>query len=134
MIRHKTPKNSAPRPLSPHLSVYRPQITSVMSITHRITGIILVLGSILLVGWLLALASGPEAFEGYSECMTSFIGYIIMLGWSAAFYYHLCNGLRHLMWDIGSGMDDMEQVRRSGMITLACAGGLTLITWIMMIF
>jgi len=92
------------RPLSPHLQVYKPQITSMMSIFHRITGIILAGGAMLLVLWLLALARGPEVYE-HAQCVaTSVIGQVVIFGWVFCFFYHLLNGLRHMVWDTGRGL------------------------------
>ena len=90
---------SGSRPLSPHLQVYRPQWTMVLSISHRITGVGLSLGTLLLVYWLAAAAAGPEAFETAQEVIGSWIGRLFLFGWTFALFYHLCNGIRHLVWD-----------------------------------
>lgn len=123
--------NRGDRPLSPFMigQYYRPQITSVLSLMHRATGCAMALGAMLLAWWMLALASGPEYFAVADGFMTSFIGHIILLGSTWALCYHLCNGIRHLWWDLGLGFD-MEQVTFSGQITLVASGALTLITWI----
>ena len=92
------------RPLSPHLQIYRPQITSVLSITHRATGIVLSLGAVLLVVWLVSAASGPEAFDVAQACAGSWLGYIFLFGFSVCLFYHLLNGIRHLFWDTGHGL------------------------------
>ena len=92
-----------PRPLSPHLQVYRPQLTSITSILHRITGIGLAVGLLYLVCWLVAAASGLEAFDRLQSFNGSIIGKLLLLGWSVAFFYHLLNGIRHLAWDMGYG-------------------------------
>lgn len=101
------------RPLSPHLSVYRPQITSVLSILHRGTGIVLSLSVLLLVLWLAALSSGPEAFARAEALTGNILVQIVMLGGVFSFFYHLCNGIRHLGWDMGKGLT-IEQTYRSG--------------------
>ncbi len=101
------------RPLSPHLQVYRPQITSVMSILHRISGIVLSFGAFVLTWWLLAVAQGGEAYAGAAECMASTFGKIALFGFSLALVYHLLNGIRHLLWDAGWGFK-LPQVYRSG--------------------
>lgn len=121
--------NRGDRPLSPHLQVYRPQITSVLSIFHRATGCALALGGALLAWWMLALASGAEYFAVADGFLTSWIGHLIMLGSTWALAYHFCNGIRHLWWDLGLGFK-MDQVTFSGQITLVASGALTLMTWI----
>ena len=83
---------SDPRPLSPHLQVYRWQLTSVLSILHRVTGVALTVGTILLVWWLVAAANGPDSFEAAQGFLGSPIGLLLLFGWSVALFYHLCNG------------------------------------------
>lgn len=120
---------NASRPLSPHLQVYRPQITSVLSISHRITGIALSVGTLLLVWWLVAAATGPEAYEDAQEFIGSWFGLLLMSGWTFCFWYHLCNGIRHLVWDTGHGLE-LPQVYLGGYIVVGASIGLTLLTWI----
>ena len=91
------------RPLSPHLGIYRWEITMVSSILNRITGVALAAGTLVLVWWLLAAAAGPAAFALVQEFMISPLGLLALLGWTAALFYHLFAGLRHLAWDIGIG-------------------------------
>lgn len=105
--------NNRARPLSPHLQVYRPQLTSTMSILHRITGIVLSLGAFVLVWWLLAVAQGGEAHVTAAAYMASPLGKLALFGFSFALMYHLFNGIRHLLWDIGWGYE-LPQVYRSG--------------------
>ena len=88
------------RPLSPHLQVYRWQVSNTLSILHRMTGVALSIGAVALVSWLLALAAGQASFLQLSGLFRSLIGQLLLLGWSFAFFYHLCNGIRHLAWDI----------------------------------
>src|SRR5437762_12906859 len=102
-----------PRPLSPHLQVYRWQITMAMSIAHRVTGITLPGGTLLLVWWLVALAMGPDAYGSAQSFIASPIGILMMFGWTAALFYHLANGIRHLFWDVGYGFGT-PTVYRSG--------------------
>ena len=116
------------RPLSPHLQVYRPQITSVLSIFHRLTGIALTLGTIPLVVWLGALAMGPQEFLTLSLWYSSPIGITMLLGWAFCLYFHLINGIRHLFWDIGWGYE-LETVYRSGWTVIVLTAGLTLLTF-----
>lgn len=118
------------RPLSPHLQVYRPQITSVLSILHRITGVLLALGTLHLVTWILAAAHGPEAFAAIQAFTASWLGRLLLFGWTAALFYHLANGVRHLMWDTGFGFEP-AQVTASGWAVLLVATALTALTWLL---
>lgn len=120
--------SSQDRPLSPHLQVYRPQITSVMSILHRLTGIALAVGTLLLVWWLVAAAAGPDSFATAQGFIGSILGRILLFGWSWALFYHLCNGIRHLAWDAGWGFE-LKTVYRSGWLAIAASAALTLIAW-----
>ena len=116
------------RPLSPHLQVYRPQWTSVLSISHRATGVALAFGTLLLVYWLAAAASGPEAFALAQRLIGSIIGQLLLLGWTFALFYHFCNGIRHLFWDAGYGFE-LRNAYRSGLAVLAGSAVLTLLFW-----
>lgn len=118
--------NRGDRPLSPHLSIYRPQWTWVPSITHRATGVFLALGAALASWWLLAAATGPEYFAVADGLMTSLLGDLIMLGSLWALAYHFLNGVRHLWWDMGRGFDPAE-VERSAKLTLAGSVALTVL-------
>ncbi|HCO99868.1 MAG: succinate dehydrogenase, cytochrome b556 subunit [Alphaproteobacteria bacterium] len=117
------------RPLSPHLQVYRPQLTSVLSILHRATGILLTIGTLLLVWWLIAVAAGPTAFDTVQNFIGSIIGQILLLGWCFAFYYHMCNGIRHLVWDTGRGFE-LTAAYTSGWLVVAASVALTAFSWI----
>jgi succinate dehydrogenase / fumarate reductase cytochrome b subunit len=92
-------------PLSPHLQVYKPQLTSVLSITHRGTGVLLTLALLLLPYWLLSIAAGPEAYKALLHHFSAWYGQLLLLGLMFSVYYHLCNGIRHLGWDLGRGLD-----------------------------
>ncbi len=116
------------RPLSPHLQIYRPQLTSILSILHRATGVFLSLGTVLLAGWLVALASGEEAYACADAILKSWFGILCLLGWSYGLFYHLCNGVRHLIWDAGKGLE-IEQVYRSGYVMVAASVILTVAAW-----
>ncbi len=118
------------RPLSPHLQVYRPQITSVLSIAHRATGIVLAAGLLLLLWWLAAAASGPDAFETAQAAAGSFLGRLLLLGWTFALFYHLCNGIRHLFWDMGRGFE-LSTVSLSGWLVVVGAAALTVLAWVL---
>ncbi|MDJ0947353.1 MAG: succinate dehydrogenase, cytochrome b556 subunit [Alphaproteobacteria bacterium] len=117
------------RPLSPHLQVYRPQLTSMLSILHRVTGVALAVGALLLVWWLLAVAAGPDAHATVNGFLISWIGRLLLFGWSFALFYHLCTGIRHLFWDAGLGME-LKQVYASGWTVVAVSLAMTLIAWI----
>lgn len=121
--------NTGNRPLSPHLQVYRPQLTSVLSITHRATGVVLSIGTLLLVYWLLALAAGPQAFETARGFFVSWIGRLLLLAMTFSLFFHLCNGIRHLFWDIGKGFE-LKTVYASGKAVVGGALVLTLLSWI----
>lgn len=103
-----------PRPLSPHLGVYRFMYTMATSIAHRISGVVLSVGLVVLVAWLLAAASGAEAYASTAALLSSGFVQLLLAGWLLAFCYHLCNGLRHLGWDLGRGLEKAE-ARRSAM-------------------
>lgn len=105
------------RPLSPHLSIYRPQITSVLSITHRFTGIVLYAGMLALVAWMVLAAYYPTRYAQWHDCVTSPVGRVLLLGWLISFYYHLANGIRHLFWDIGKGYS-LPAATRSGWLVI----------------
>jgi len=120
---------SAQRPLSPHLQVYRWQITMAMSIAHRATGIALSGGAVALVFWLLALANGPDAFEVAQAIAGSWLGYLCLFGWTFCLFYHLATGIRHLVWDMGYGFE-IKQFYASGWLTVVVALGLTVLAWI----
>ena len=116
------------RPLSPHLQVYRPQLTSVLSISHRATGVALGAGSVVLALWLLALAGGPDSFATASAILGSIPGKLLMFLFTYALFYHLCNGVRHLFWDAGYGFE-LETAYASGKAVLAASAVLTVVVW-----
>ena len=120
---------SANRPLSPHLQVYKPQLTSVLSITHRATGVALAVGTLLLVWWLVAAATGESAFADVQAFIGSWFGRLLLFGWSYALFYHLCNGIRHLFWDAGKGME-LDAAYSSGRLVIAASIILTAAVWI----
>lgn len=118
----------AERPLSPHLGIYRWQIANSLSILHRATGVFLSLGALVLVGWVVAVASGYQAYARLNEWLMGPLGALLLLGWTFCFFYHLCNGIRHLAWDIGLGFDK-ERARLTGWLTVGAAVALTLGFW-----
>jgi succinate dehydrogenase / fumarate reductase cytochrome b subunit len=93
------------RPLSPHLGIYRWQITMTMSILHRATGVALAVGSLMLVWWLVAAGIGPDSYGTAHAFLSSGFGQFLLIGWTFSLFYHLCNGIRHLAWDAGWGFE-----------------------------
>ena len=124
-----TPETSRSRPLSPHLQVYRWQITMTMSILHRATGIALAVGAIGLVWWLLAVAAGGESYDRAMACIASPFGLFLLAGFSLSLVYHLLNGIRHLLWDAGWGFE-IPEFYASGWTVIALTVVFTLILWI----
>ncbi|MER0239621.1 succinate dehydrogenase, cytochrome b556 subunit [Fulvimarina sp. MAC8] len=117
------------RPLSPHLTIYKFRPTMAMSIVHRITGGALYFGTILIVWWLAAAASGEEAFETASWFFGSFIGILILMGYSWALFHHALGGIRHFIWDTGHGLSK-ETSTKFAQMTLIGSLGLTVILWL----
>jgi succinate dehydrogenase / fumarate reductase cytochrome b subunit len=117
------------RPLSPHLQVYKPQLTTVLSITHRATGLALAVGTILFVWWLLAAATGADAFSVAQAFWASWIGQLLLLGWTWSLAFHLCNGIRHLFWDAGYGFE-LKTTYASGWTVVTASIVLTVLIWI----
>lgn len=117
------------RPLSPHLQIYRPQITSVLSILHRISGVVLSFGILVLVYWLAAAAAGESAYVSAVGVLGSVFGKLLLFGWTLAFFYHLLNGIRHLVWDSGRGFE-IHEVYRSGWTVVALSLVMTTVFWV----
>ena len=108
------------RPLSPHLGVYKFMYTMSLSILHRITGCAAAVGFLLFVWWLMALASGPAAYASAMSALASPIAKLLLVGFTFSFVYHFCNGIRHLVWDTGRGLE-RAQARRSGAVVVVAA-------------
>ena len=123
------------RPLSPFMFPvwYRFQITSALSILHRLSGIGLAVGSILLAWWLISVAAGGELFEATHSFLVSPIGIVLLFLWSIAFFYHLCNGVRHLAWDAGYGFE-IRTAARSGYAVIVMTALLTVLAWLYVFF
>jgi succinate dehydrogenase / fumarate reductase, cytochrome b subunit len=122
-------KVSAERPLSPHMTIYRPMLSLAMSIVHRITGGALYVGTLLLVWWLVAAASGPGAYAQFQSAAASFPGRIVLFGYTWALLHHMLGGVRHLIWDTGHGFGTAERewlVRANLIGSIA----LTIILWV----
>jgi len=118
------------RPLSPHLGVYKFAYTMALSILHRIMGGALSVGLLVLVWWLLALAQGPDAYAKAVEVLSSWFFKLLLGGWALAFIYHFCNGIRHLFWDAGAGLE-RHQARRSGaFVAVATVVLFALFVWV----
>jgi len=117
------------RPLSPHLQVYRPQLTSVLSITHRGTGVFLSLATLLLVYWLVALAGGSATYATAQAFFGSWFGQLILLACTFSLFYHLCNGVRHLFWDMGVGFE-LPTAYRSGYAVVIVSIVMTVVAWV----
>lgn len=121
------PQNS--RPLSPHLQIYRPMLTMMMSIVHRITGAALYFGTLLLTWWLVALATGPDHFAFVQDVAGSYIGLLVLFGYTWALIHHAIGGIRHLIWDTGRGfnLDGVEWMAR---LNLAGSIVITIVIWV----
>ena len=117
------------RPLSPHLQVYRLPFTALTSISHRISGVLLSGGALVLVYWVVAAAAGPQAYATASSILSSLPVQALIFLWTFVLFYHLCNGIRHLVWDVGYGFD-LKTAQRSGQIASGAAAALTLIAWL----
>ena len=117
------------RPLSPHLQIYRPQLTSVLSFAHRVSGIALGLCAVVLVALLIAAAYGPQSYAALQAFVQSWPGQILLLAGTFAFFLHLCGGVRHLFWDTGRGFE-LRTIYASGWIVVVASVTLSAIAWI----
>lgn len=127
--KNRTVSPEARRPLSPHLQIYRPMLTMMMSIMHRITGVALYAGTLLLAWWLIATSTDARAFATANSVLTSIPGQIVLLGFTWALFHHLFGGIRHFIWDTGRGMDHPE---REYLAQATWIGGLalTVVVWV----
>jgi succinate dehydrogenase / fumarate reductase, cytochrome b subunit len=119
----------ASRPLSPHIGIYRWYLTMALSIAHRITGAALAVGLLLLTWWLMALAGGPDSFATVRAVMDNVLGGLVLFGFTLFLFYHTLNGIRHVVWDLGYGLDKVA-AHQSSVIVLAGTVILTLLTWL----
>lgn len=117
------------RPLSPHLQIYKPQLTAILSIVHRLSGVALTAGTLVLVWWLIAAAAGPGPFADIQGIIGAWYGRLALFGWTFALFFHLCNGIRHMFWDAGMGLE-LPAVYASGWTVVAAAAALTLAAWV----
>lgn len=125
-VGHTTDGRAIRRPMSPHLQVYKPQLTSVLSIANRITGIAISAGTLLMVWWLVAAAEGPKPFAAVAWFAGSIVGVLLLLGWVVSLTYHTVAGVRHLAWDAGWGFDLLD-VHRSGRLAIGATAALSLL-------
>jgi succinate dehydrogenase / fumarate reductase cytochrome b subunit len=116
------------RPMSPHLSVWRWHITMATSILHRATGVALYIGALIAAGWAISLAKGPESYAWYKGLLGTPLGLIVMFGLTVSFFYHLANGIRHLVWDAGHGLD-LKSANASAAFVIAFAAVASLAVW-----
>jgi len=116
-------------PLSPHIQIYRLPLTALLSIVHRGTGVVLALGSLLLVWVLASAASGPQAYDSAYQHMASWYGQLFLFGLTFSLYLHFCNGIRHLFWDVGLGFE-LETVDLTAKLAIVMAIVLTIATWL----
>lgn len=126
---HAEPTEARKRPVSPHLQVYSPPVNMVMSILHRITGVVLYFGTLLLAWWLIAAATGADYFLFVSNLLASPVGLIVLFGYSWALMHHMIGGIRHLVWDTGRGFD-LGTVNRLSWMTIIGSVTATLAIWV----
>jgi succinate dehydrogenase / fumarate reductase, cytochrome b subunit len=119
---------SRSKPLSPHLQIYRPQLTSMLSITHRATGVALSVGTVILLYWLVSVAGGAEVYAQAQRNLGCWVVRLALIGWTWAFFFHLCNGLRHLGWDAGFGFD-LKTAYRTGYAVIIASLVMTALIW-----
>lgn len=120
------------RPLSPHLQIYKLPPTALMSVLHRGTGVVLCIGTLFLVLVLASAASGAENFSGTENLLSSWFGYLVLFGFTFSLYAHFCNGIRHLLWDLGHGFN-IENATKGAIASFVGALALTILTWIVAI-
>lgn len=117
------------RPLSPHMKIYKFPLNGLMSGSHRVTGVLLSIGSLLFAYWLISAAYGEDAYNTAQAFLGSWLGNLMLMGWTFCLYYHLVNGLRHLQWDMVKGLEK-EDLVKSGRIGIAVTAILTVATWV----
>ena len=120
---------SSRHPTSPHLQIYRLPLTALLSITHRATGVILAFGAVLLIWVLTALAAGPESYANVQPVLQSWFGKLVLFGITFSMFFHFCNGIRHLFWDVGMGFD-LETTDKTAKMAIVVSTILTIATWV----
>ena len=118
-----------PRPLSPHIGIYRWQWTMALSILHRLTGISLVIGTVAFAWWIISAAAGGEHYATSQWFWGTIVGRLMLFGWTLCLFYHLCNGIRHLIWDAGGALE-LGPAKASGILALLAALALTAVAWV----
>lgn len=121
------------RPMSPHLQIYDLPITAKLSVLHRGTGVVLTIGLVLIAIVLAGAASGESAWATMHWFLSSWLGYLILFGFTASLYYHFCNGIRHLFWDAGKGLD-LKSAEKSAKLVLIATAVLTVFTWVIALY
>lgn len=121
---------SRQRPLSPHLQIYKPQLTSILSILHRATGVTLSMGSVILVSWIIVLTLGEETYVIYTKVINHWFSHLVLMGFTFGVFYHLSNGIRHLFWDAGYGYG-LREAYISGSLVIFSSLLLTGMTWLL---
>jgi len=124
----RSPPNPAARPMSPYVSVWRWHLTMAVSILHRLTGVALYGAALILAGWALALAAGPDAYDRFRLILGSPLGKVVLVGITFSLFYHLANGVRHLVWDFGSGFQ-LKTADLTAAAVIAFAGAATIGVW-----
>ncbi len=117
-----------PRPLSPHLQIYRWPVTMLTSIVHRVTGVGLGAGALVVAWWLIAAAAGPAAYATFASAAGSWFGQLVLFGFTWALVYHLLNGVRHLVWDAGKGFEK-HRAERASLLVIVASVVLTAAIW-----
>ncbi len=117
------------RPLSPHLGIYRWEISNSLSILHRMTGVMLSAGALVLVGWLVSAVAGEDVYFTLDAWLSTSLGRLMLFGWTFCFFFHLGNGVRHLFWDVGYGFEK-QRARMTGWMVVTFALATTLIFWV----
>ncbi len=128
MVAYTSDGKTVRRPLSPHLQIYTPQMTSILSIMNRVTGIAVSVGTLLLVWWLVAAAAGPSAFNTVQGFIASPVGLFVLFGWTVSLFFHFFNGIRHLAWDAGFGFD-LPQTYATGWTVLIATAVSSVLVW-----
>lgn len=121
------------RPRSPNIQIYRPQLTSVLSIANRITGVVLAIGAVGLVAWLVAVAAGPGAYAAFKTAISSIIGQIVLFCFTLSFFFHLCGGIRHLVWDTVHAYE-LRSIYIGGWAVVIVSVVLTVASWLVGLF
>ncbi|MFW2405064.1 MAG: succinate dehydrogenase, cytochrome b556 subunit [Gammaproteobacteria bacterium] len=117
------------RPLSPHLDVYAWQVSNTLSILHRMTGLAMSAGLLVMIAWLVSMVAGPAAYASFNNFFAGPIGALMLFGWTFCFFYKMASGIRHLAWDIGLGFDKTV-ARQTGWLAFIAALIMTAATWV----